>query len=88
MILTFYLHTLYPLQFLLKHRHLEEHFEQQVHVAGKLKRHGAGIKMQYCETTPESLARTVLDNIGGKVTYGPISADGAKKAAKIILDQL
>jgi len=67
---------------------LEEHFEQQVHVAGKLKRHGAGIEMQYSGTTPESLARTVLDNIGGKVTYGPISTDGAKKAARIILNQL
>jgi UDP:flavonoid glycosyltransferase YjiC (YdhE family) len=67
---------------------LEEHFEQQVHVAGKLNRHGAGIKMQYSETTTESLASQVLANIGEEVAYPPIKADGAKKAAEIIVNQL
>ncbi len=67
---------------------LEEHFEQQVHVAGKLKRHGAGIEMQYSETTPESLANMVLANIGKKVTYPPIPTDGARHTAEIILSQL
>jgi UDP:flavonoid glycosyltransferase YjiC (YdhE family) len=67
---------------------LEEHFEQQIHVTGKLKRHGAGIEMQYSETTPELLAAAILENIGKEVTWPRIPADGAKKAAEIILNQL
>ena len=67
---------------------LEEHFEQQVHVAGKLDRHGAGIRMQYSETTPESLANMVLANIGKKVVYPRIPAEGAKSVARIILKRL
>ena len=67
---------------------LEEHFEQQVHVTGKLKRLGAGIEMHYSKTTPELLAATILENIGKEVTWPRIPADGAKKAAEIILNQL
>lgn len=63
---------------------LEEHYEQQVQVAGRLKRHGAGVKMIYSKTTPESLAEAIISNIGKKVTYPPIPTDGAQKAAELI----
>ncbi|HET6445404.1 MAG TPA: glycosyltransferase [candidate division Zixibacteria bacterium] len=63
---------------------LEGHFEQQVHVAGRLGRHGAGIKLLYSETTPPSLAEMVLANLNKDVSEISIPVDGAKKAAEII----
>ncbi len=63
---------------------LEGHFEQQVHVSRRLARHGAGIKMSYPRTTPESLSEKVVANIGREVTYDPIDTDGARRAAAII----
>ena len=63
---------------------LQQHYEQQVQVAGVLKRHGAGINMTYSKTTPESLAEAIISNIGKEVTYAPIPTDGAQKAAQLI----
>ena len=62
---------------------LEQHFEQEI-VAMRCKRHKAGIKMMYSKTTPESLAKEVVSNIGKKVNYASIAIDGAQKAAKLI----
>lgn len=63
---------------------LEGYFEQQVHVAGRLKRHQAGIKMQYSKTTPEGLAEMIVANIKREVDYAPMRTDGAKNAVEII----
>jgi len=64
---------------------LENRFsDQQIQVAVALKRHGAGINMTYSKTTPESLAEAIISNIGKQVTYAPIPADGAQKAAQLI----
>jgi len=63
---------------------LANHCEQQIHVAGRLARHQAGVKMVYCQTTPEILAEKVIANIGKKVNYPPIPIDGAQKAAQLI----
>ena len=63
---------------------LEGHFEQQVHVASRLMRHRAGVKMPYSLTTPESLAQAVVANIGREVDYEPVATGGARKAAQII----
>jgi predicted glycosyltransferase len=63
---------------------VEGHFEQQIHVAGRVARHGAGIKMQYSRTTPEMLAEMIVSNIGKQVSYPPIPTDGAKKAVQVI----
>jgi UDP:flavonoid glycosyltransferase YjiC (YdhE family) len=63
---------------------LEEHFEQQVHVARRLTRHKAGVKMVYSQTTPQSLTEEIVSNLGVEVTYAPIAVDGAVKAAQII----
>jgi UDP:flavonoid glycosyltransferase YjiC (YdhE family) len=61
---------------------LEGHFEQRLHVAGRLARHGAGVQLEYAKTTPEQLAEAVLANIGREVGYPPIAADGANNAAQ------
>jgi UDP-N-acetylglucosamine:LPS N-acetylglucosamine transferase len=63
---------------------LAMHCEQQIHVAGRLARHHAGIKMVYSQTTPETLADIVIANIGKKVNYTPIPIKGAQKAAQFI----
>ena len=63
---------------------LENQFDQQLYVAERLARQGAGIKMRYFETTPESLANTIRTNIGKEVDWKPIPVDGAQKAARLI----
>ena len=59
-------------------------FEQEMAVAGRVARHGAGIRMSYSRTTPELLAKAVVANIGKEVSYPPIRVDGARTAARLI----
>jgi predicted glycosyltransferase len=63
---------------------LEGHFEQRLHVAGRLARHGAGVPLEYGQTTPEQLAEAVLANIDREVSYPPVHADGAENAARLL----
>jgi len=63
---------------------IEGHAEQQLHVAQRLERFGAGIKMQFSKTTPEMLAEKVISNIGKEVHYSSMPLDGAKNAVKVI----
>ncbi len=67
---------------------LEGHSEQQIHVAARLARQKAGIKLLFSQTTPEILAETILRNIGQKVTWPPIRTDGAQRAADLIHELL
>jgi predicted glycosyltransferase len=67
---------------------LEKHFEQQVHVGGRVSRHKAGVRMRYYETTPKLLAEQVISSLGTEVSYDPIPTDGAQKAAEIINELL
>lgn len=67
---------------------LAKHCEQQIHVAGRLARHQAGVKMVYSQTTPEILAEKVIANLGKEVDYPPIPTDGAQKAAQLITELL
>jgi len=67
---------------------LEGHFEQQVMVAGRLARHGAGIKLRYSATTPESLAALIEANIGKEAAWPAIPTDGARNGARILRDLL
>ena len=63
---------------------LEEHFEQQICVAGRLERHKAGIKMIYHRTSPKLLADTVLAHIGEAGNWESIPTDGAQRTAELI----
>ena len=63
---------------------LENHFEQEIAVSQRCKRHKAGVRMDFSKTTPNTLAKEVVDNIGKKVEYASILTDGAEKAAKLI----
>jgi UDP:flavonoid glycosyltransferase YjiC (YdhE family) len=63
---------------------LEGHSEQQVVVAGRLARHGAGVRMSLSRTTPRELAHAILANVGRAPAYPAIAADGAARAAELI----
>ncbi|UCG51247.1 MAG: hypothetical protein JSW58_13775 [Candidatus Latescibacterota bacterium] len=63
---------------------IEGHSEQEVHVAGRLERHGAGVRMTLSSTTPESLATAIIENLDKQATYPPIPVDGARVAAEKI----
>jgi UDP:flavonoid glycosyltransferase YjiC (YdhE family) len=67
---------------------LEGHSEQQVVVAGRLARHGAGVRMTLSRTTPQDLAHAMLSNIGRPAVYPAIATDGAAKAAELICSLL
>jgi UDP-N-acetylglucosamine:LPS N-acetylglucosamine transferase len=67
---------------------LANHCEQQIHVAERLARHQAGVKMVYSQTTPEILAEKVIAILGKNVDYPPISVQGAQKAARLISELL
>jgi predicted glycosyltransferase len=63
---------------------IEGHAEQQLHVAPRLKRFNAGIKMQFSQTNPDMLAEKVISNIGMETNYSSIPLDGAKNTVSII----
>ena len=63
---------------------LANHCEQQIHVAERIARHQAGIKMVYSQTTPEILAEKIITNLDKSVSYPPIPVQGAQKAAQFI----
>jgi pimeloyl-ACP methyl ester carboxylesterase/predicted glycosyltransferase len=67
---------------------LRHHFEQQFHVEHRLRRHGAGRRLDYDELTPEVLAEAIASEIGGEVSYRPVPADGAARAAALLADLL
>jgi len=62
---------------------IEGHCEQ-ANVARMLTQHGAGIRMNLKEATPESLATLILGTIGKEVSYPAIPTDGAVQAARHI----
>jgi pimeloyl-ACP methyl ester carboxylesterase/predicted glycosyltransferase len=60
---------------------LRNHFEQQVHVAHRLARHGAGVRMDYAQTDPEALAHAMAEALKRPVLYRDVETDGARRAA-------
>ena len=66
---------------------IEGQSEQEVTIAGRLARQGAGVRMTEGNTTPSSLADAIVANIGREVAYPPIQVDGARRAAKVILER-
>lgn len=67
---------------------LRNHFEQNVHVAHRLDRYGAGTRMDYHQTDPEALAHAIADGLKRPVFYRDVEADGARRAARMIANLL
>ena len=63
---------------------LRNHFEQNFHVAHRLRRHGAPPPTPYDEATPERLAEEMHRRLGSRVAYEPVEAGGATRAAAMI----
>jgi UDP:flavonoid glycosyltransferase YjiC (YdhE family) len=60
---------------------IEGHSEQEIHVASRLARHGAGKRMAYSFTSVEALADAIVENVGLEAQYPSIPVEGAKVAA-------
>jgi pimeloyl-ACP methyl ester carboxylesterase/predicted glycosyltransferase len=67
---------------------LRHHFEQNFHVRHRLERYGAGRRVDFEETTPESISSTIAEEIGRNVAYRPVETDGAARAAALIAEVL
>jgi hypothetical protein len=62
--------------------------EQEVTIANRLARHGAGVRMSLSGTSPETLAAQIVRYIGTRVSYPQVPFDGASRAAEVILDRI
>jgi pimeloyl-ACP methyl ester carboxylesterase/predicted glycosyltransferase len=65
---------------------LRNHFEQQLHVARRLERLGAGVRLDYDRTTPEELGAAILDHLGKPVHHHDVPTGGTERAARLIAD--
>jgi hypothetical protein len=67
---------------------LRHHFEQNLHVRHRLERYRAGRCMDFETASPADIAAAIASEIGRKVDYLPVAADGAARAAALIADLL
>jgi pimeloyl-ACP methyl ester carboxylesterase/predicted glycosyltransferase len=67
---------------------LRHHFEQNTHVRHRLERYGAGRRMDFESSTPETIAQAIAEEIGRDVDYRPVETDGAAVAAARIAELL
>jgi pimeloyl-ACP methyl ester carboxylesterase len=63
---------------------LRHHFEQQMHVARRLDRLGAGVRLDYDRTSPEALGAAMLEYLGKPVHSAEVPLDGTDRAARLI----
>jgi pimeloyl-ACP methyl ester carboxylesterase/predicted glycosyltransferase len=67
---------------------LGHHFEQTFHVPHRLARYGAGRRMDYATSTPETIAVAVAEEIGRKVAYRQIDTGAVGRVADRIAEML
>jgi pimeloyl-ACP methyl ester carboxylesterase len=67
---------------------LRNHFEQQLFVARRLERLGAGRRLDFDRTTPEALAEAMVEHLGKPATWGEVPAGGTERAARMIAEAL
>ena len=70
------------------HIPLRKHFEQNWHVAHRLRRYGAPPSTPYDEATPSMLAAQMLERLGSRVDYEPVELGGAAQAARLVASVL
>ena len=63
---------------------LRDHFEQNFHVAHRLRRYGAPPPTQFEDATPPRLATQMLERMRADCTYEGVDAGGAARAASLI----
>jgi UDP:flavonoid glycosyltransferase YjiC (YdhE family) len=67
---------------------LRNHFEQNFHVARRLDRLGAGVRMDYDRTSVEELAAAIVEHLDKPVQYRDASTGGTERAARLIAQLL
>jgi pimeloyl-ACP methyl ester carboxylesterase/predicted glycosyltransferase len=67
---------------------LKNHFEQNFHVSHRLDRYGAGRRMDFATSTPDSIAEAMLAAVQTPPGFKPVEADGAERAARMLADLL
>jgi pimeloyl-ACP methyl ester carboxylesterase/predicted glycosyltransferase len=67
---------------------LKHHFEQSFHVHHRLERYGAGRRMDFDESTPDTIAMAIAEEIGRDVDYRHVETDGARRAAERLAELL
>src|SRR5262249_47106066 len=67
---------------------LRHHFEQQLHVARRLDRLGAGVRLDYDSTSPGALGAAMLEQLGKPVRSAEVTLDGTDRAARLIAELL
>jgi pimeloyl-ACP methyl ester carboxylesterase/predicted glycosyltransferase len=67
---------------------LRHHFEQNMHVAHRLDRYGAGRRMDFETAGPDVIAGAIAQEIGRSVDYRPVETDGARRAAEKLAELL
>jgi pimeloyl-ACP methyl ester carboxylesterase/predicted glycosyltransferase len=65
---------------------LRNHFEQQFFVARRLERLGAGVRMDYDQTSEERLAAAMLEQLGRPAAWRELPVDGTPKAADALAE--
>ncbi len=63
---------------------LEGHVEQNLTVAERLKRHGAGKRATFAKTSPAALSHLIVELLGTQADWATIPTDGARRAAELI----
>jgi predicted glycosyltransferase len=67
---------------------LKDHFEQRIHVAGRLERYGSGRRMEYDDSPPELIAAAIAEEVGHDVDCLDVEPGGARRAAERIAELL
>jgi pimeloyl-ACP methyl ester carboxylesterase len=70
------------------HIPLRKHFEQNWHVAHRLRRYGAPPPTLYAEATPSILASQMLERLDSRADYEPVERGGAARAARLVASVL
>ena len=67
---------------------LRNHFEQQLHVARRLDRLGAGVRLDYDRTVPEALGAAILEHLGKPVHGAARCRSTAPTARRALIAEL
>jgi pimeloyl-ACP methyl ester carboxylesterase/predicted glycosyltransferase len=67
---------------------LKDHFEQNFHVAHRLDRYDAGIRMDYATATPDMISGAMIAALERPTRFKPVESGGALRAAKMLSELL
>jgi pimeloyl-ACP methyl ester carboxylesterase/UDP:flavonoid glycosyltransferase YjiC (YdhE family) len=67
---------------------LRNHFEQHFHVARRLDRLGAGVRMDFDRTNTEELGAAIVDHLGKPAHGRDVPGGGTERAARMIAELL